>query len=92
MPLLVANDGTDVLVVSLGLDTVAGDPDSRPGHGFAFTIADYARMGSVIRSTGLQVLVVQEGGYHLPQVPRAVLAFLTALVSGGGGGDGDSKL
>jgi acetoin utilization deacetylase AcuC-like enzyme len=49
-------------------------------------------MASVIRSTGLQVLVVQEGGYHLPQVPRAVLAFLTALGSGGGGGDGDSKL
>ena len=72
----------DVLVVSLGLDTVAGDPDSRPGHGFALTIEDFSRMGGLFRSVGLQTLVLQEGGYHLEQVPRAVRAFITAV--GGG--------
>lgn len=70
---------TDVLVVSLGLDTVAGDPDSRPGHGFALGIEDYSKMGALFRSTGLQTLVLQEGGYHLDQVPRAVRAFITAV-------------
>jgi acetoin utilization deacetylase AcuC-like enzyme len=69
-------------VVSLGLDTVAGDPDSRPGHGFALGIEDYSRMGALFRSTGLQTLVLQEGGYHLDQVPRAVRHFILAL--GGG--------
>lgn len=72
----------DVLVVSLGLDTVAGDPDSRPGHGFAFTIEDFSRMGELVQSVGLQTIVLQEGGYHLEQVPRAVRAFITAVGAG----------
>ena len=71
--------GCDVLVVSLGVDSLAGDPDSRPGHGLALQIADFGKMGAVVRSTGLQVLVVQEGGYHLPEVSGAVLAFCSAL-------------
>ena len=68
--------------MSLGLDTVVGDPDSRPGHGFALTIEDYSKMGALFRSMGLQTLVLQEGGYHLEQVPRAVRAFVTALGTG----------
>jgi acetoin utilization deacetylase AcuC-like enzyme len=74
---------TDVLVVSLGLDALAGDPDSRHGHGFALTVEDYGSMGALIRSAGLQTLVLQEGGYDLGRVPKAVRAFISAL--GGGG-------
>ena len=73
-------------MVSLGLDTVAGDPDSRPGHGFALGIEDYSRMGALFKATGLQTLVLQEGGYHLEMVPRAVREFVTAL------GGGQTKL
>lgn len=74
---------TDVLVVSLGLDALAGDPDSRRGHGFALSIEDYGSMGALIRRAGLQTLVLQEGGYDLARVPSAVRAFISAL--GGGG-------
>ena len=71
--------GCDVLVVSLGVDTLANDPVSRPRHGLALQVADFCRMGAVIRSVGLQVLVVQEGGYYLPEVAGAVLAFCDGL-------------
>lgn len=39
-------------------------------------------MGVVVRGVGLQVVVVQEGGYFMEEVPRAVLAFCTALGEG----------
>ena len=55
---------------------------SRPGHGQALQIADFSRMGVVVRGVGLQVVVVQEGGYFMEEVPRAVLAFCTALGEG----------
>ena len=39
-------------------------------------------MGELFRSVGLQTIVLQEGGYQLEQVPRAVRAFITAVEAG----------
>ncbi|HRH89036.1 MAG TPA: histone deacetylase family protein [Rubrivivax sp.] len=49
----------DALVVSLGLDTFAGDPISR----FALQPADFSRLGERLRRLGLPTLFVLEGGY-----------------------------
>ena len=67
----------DVLVVSLGFDTLAADPDAREGHQLALVPADFARMRQLLRETGLPLVAVQEGGYSLAQIPDAAEAFWT---------------
>lgn len=64
--------GVRALVVSLGLDTLADDPECAPLAGFRLTNRDYAEMGDLIRALGVPVLFVQEGGYLLPAVGEAV--------------------
>ena len=49
----------DALVVSLGLDTFAGDPIST----FALQSADFTRLGARLRRLGLPTVFVLEGGY-----------------------------
>jgi acetoin utilization deacetylase AcuC-like enzyme len=49
----------DVLVVSLGLDTYAGDPISR----FALHVDDFRRLGAQLRRLGLPTVLILEGGY-----------------------------
>ena len=49
----------DALVVSLGLDTFAGDPISK----FALQSADFMRLGARLRKLGLPTVFVLEGGY-----------------------------
>lgn len=49
----------DALVVSLGLDTFAGDPISK----FPLTAPDYLRLGKRLAATGLPAIFVLEGGY-----------------------------
>ena len=54
------------LVVSLGYDTVAGDP-----HGcWEFSPAIFAEIGRLLAAAGLPVCVIQEGGYALPLAGR----------------------
>jgi acetoin utilization deacetylase AcuC-like enzyme len=55
----IAQVNTDALVVSLGLDTFAGDPISK----FSLTTSDYLRLGATIRALGLPCIFVLEGGY-----------------------------
>jgi acetoin utilization deacetylase AcuC-like enzyme len=74
----------DVLIVSLGLDTHAQDPcASRRKGGFQLCGNDYYEMGRMVHDglKGLPTLVVQEGGYKLDEVPKAVVSFLTGLTS-----------
>ena len=75
---------SDVLVVSLGADTLAGDPDPRPGHGMSFRTPDFGRMSRLLQeqAPGVQVLAVQEGGYNMADVPQAVLAFVAGFEHG----------
>ncbi len=49
----------DALVVSLGLDTFAGDPISS----FALQSADFTRLGERLARLGLPTIFVLEGGY-----------------------------
>ena len=56
--------GAQALVVSLGLDTFAGDPIS----GFTLTSDDYLRMGDLLKAAGLPTVLVFEGGYAVDEV------------------------
>lgn len=54
----------DALVVSLGLDTFAGDPIA----GFTLATPDYLRIGEDLADAGLPTVFVFEGGYAVAEV------------------------
>lgn len=54
----------EALVVSLGLDTFAGDPIA----GFTLQSADYLRIGDDLARVGLPTVFVFEGGYAVAEV------------------------
>ena len=60
----IARFGAQALVVSLGVDTFAGDPIA----GFTLQSADYLRMGEDLAAAGLPTLFVFEGGYAVAEV------------------------
>jgi acetoin utilization deacetylase AcuC-like enzyme len=64
--------GCSALVVSLGVDAAADDPESP----LMVTTEGYRRAGQLIGATGLPAVVVQEGGYHLPTLGTLVAAYL----------------
>ena len=65
----------DLLVVSYGADTFAGDPISY----FTLQTADYRRRSAArIAGLGLPTLVVMEGGYAVDALGANVAAFLVA--------------
>ena len=59
--------GCDALVVSLGVDAAKDDPESP----LLVTVDGYREAGSLLGRTGLPAVVVQEGGYHLPDAGSA---------------------
>ncbi len=59
-----ASYGADALVVSLGVDTYAGDPLSR----FALQGGDFLRIGERIGHTGLPAVFVLEGGNAVAEI------------------------
>ena len=65
----------DLLVVSLGYDTLDGDPCAADGHRMAIQCEDFSRMRALLRSAQVPILVVQEGGYHMEKIAAAALAF-----------------
>ena len=69
----------DCLVLSIGFDTLDGDPDARSGHRLMLTPADFDSMREVLRETGLPLCAVQEGGYNLEAIPDAAEAFWSGL-------------
>jgi acetoin utilization deacetylase AcuC-like enzyme len=64
--------GADALVVSLGVDAAAEDPESP----LEVTAEGYAAAGRLLGSLGLPSVVVQEGGYHLDTIGGLVAAYL----------------
>ncbi len=66
------------LVVSLGYDTVSGDPHG----GWSFTPAIFTEIGRLLAACGLPVCVIQEGGYALPALAACSHAFATGLLGG----------
>jgi acetoin utilization deacetylase AcuC-like enzyme len=73
--------GADALVVSLGVDAAAEDPESP----LLVTADGYRSAGQRLGSLGLPTVIVQEGGYHLPSLGGLVAAHLDghADVTGG---------
>lgn len=66
----------DVVVLSLGFDTLEGDPDARDGYGHRLCPGDFESMARTLRTLGCKMLVVQEGGYKLEDLGAAATAFL----------------
>lgn len=64
--------GCDGLVVSLGVDAAADDPESP----LQVTRDGFRAAGALLRDTGLPSVIVQEGGYHLPTLGGLVAAYL----------------
>jgi acetoin utilization deacetylase AcuC-like enzyme len=72
----------EALVLSLGYDTVAGDP-----HGsWSFPPGIFAPIGRLLAASKLPVCVIQEGGYALEQLAACSDAFASGLLGAGGAG------
>jgi acetoin utilization deacetylase AcuC-like enzyme len=69
----------EALVVSLGYDTVAGDPHG--SWGFPPTI--FAQIGRLLAAAGPPICVVQEGGYALGSLAACSYAFAAGLLEEG---------
>ena len=71
-----AEHGSTALVVSLGVDAAADDPESP----LQVTADGYhARRRAAGRGSGCPTVAVQEGGYHLPTLGPLVVATLAGL-------------
>jgi acetoin utilization deacetylase AcuC-like enzyme len=79
----VAAHGADAIVLSLGVDAAAADPESP----LRVTAAGYRQAGELIGALG-PVAVIQEGGYDLDSLGEYVLAALTGLQAGAGAQSG----
>jgi acetoin utilization deacetylase AcuC-like enzyme len=71
--------GADALVISLGVDAAAADPESP----LQVTADGYRQAGELIGGLGPAVLV-QEGGYDLPSLGGLVVATLAGVQSAAG--------
>ena len=65
------------LVVALGVDAAAGDPESP----LRVTAAGFAEAGRVLGGLGLPTVVVQEGGYDVATIGALVRAALEGLAA-----------
>ncbi len=69
--------GADAVVVSLGVDAAAADPESP----LQVSAEGYQRAGELIGALG-PVVAVQEGGYDLPSLGGLVVSALSGLLAG----------
>jgi acetoin utilization deacetylase AcuC-like enzyme len=69
---------SDALVVPLGVDAAADDPESP----LAVTVDGYREAGRMLGSLRLPTVLVQEGGYHLASLGGLVLAALEGIEEG----------
>lgn len=70
--------GADALVVSMGVDFVADDPDSP----LRVSRDGLMATGVLLGTLGLPTVLVQEGGRHLPILGSLVSAMLAAVAEG----------
>ena len=70
-------DGSTALVVSLGVDAAAGDPESP----LRVSAAGYREAGRILGALGLPTVLVQEGGYDLPTLGPLVRETLLGFES-----------
>ena len=67
------------LVVALGVDAAAGDPESP----LKVSAAGYREAGRILGELGLPTVVVQEGGYDLATIGPLVVEFLSGVETHG---------
>jgi acetoin utilization deacetylase AcuC-like enzyme len=67
----------DALVVPLGVDAAAGDPESP----LQVSADGFREAGRIVGALGLPTVLVQEGGYDLEALGALTLAFLTGVES-----------
>ena len=67
------------LVVSLGYDTVKGDPHG----GWSFSPTIFAQVGRLLAASGTPICIVQEGGYSLNALAACSYAFAAGLLEDG---------
>jgi acetoin utilization deacetylase AcuC-like enzyme len=79
-----ADRGTEAVVVSLGLDAAADDPESP----LRISAAGYRAAGELIGGLG-PVAVIQEGGYDLASLGDLAVAALAGLQAGAATGAAD---
>lgn len=72
------NPNPKAILISLGLDTLQGDPVARPQSQMSLLPDDFAEMRKMFDASfpSTPLLVFQEGGYKLDDVPTAVANFL----------------
>jgi acetoin utilization deacetylase AcuC-like enzyme len=68
----IADSAADILILSFGADTYAGDPISH----FRLETADYAVIARRIAALGLPAVIVMEGGYAVDALGANVASFL----------------
>lgn len=68
----ISDAGCDALVVSLGVDAAADDPESP----LQVSLDGFREAGRLLGATGLPAVAVQEGGYHLPTLGALVSVYL----------------
>eukprot|EP00298_Acanthocystis_sp_HF-20_P011237 c19293_g1_i1.p1 GENE.c19293_g1_i1~~c19293_g1_i1.p1 ORF type:complete len:363 (+),score=186.99 c19293_g1_i1:39-1127(+) len=69
----------DVIVVSLGLDTLEGDPHAAPCAELKLTSNDFYEMAKLLKSYNKHILVMQEGGYFLSKIPDSLICFANGI-------------
>jgi acetoin utilization deacetylase AcuC-like enzyme len=74
----VVSAGCEALVVSLGVDAAAEDPESP----LRVSEDGFRQAGLLLGETSLPAVVVQEGGYHLPTLGLLVAAYLDGHAEG----------
>jgi len=74
--LTIESFGADALVVSMGMDTFAGDPIS----GFTLQSDDYLRIGERLLRLGMPTVFVFEGGYAVHEIGVNAVNVLQAFV------------
>jgi acetoin utilization deacetylase AcuC-like enzyme len=76
----IAAFGAEALVVSLGVDTFAGDPIA----GFQLQSADFLAVGKDLAAAGLPTVLVFEGGYAVAEVGVNAVNVLDGFMQGAG--------
>jgi acetoin utilization deacetylase AcuC-like enzyme len=71
----IVSSGAGVVVVSLGIDTYERDPICD----LALTTEAYHEAGRRLAALGVRSVVVQEGGYFVPDLGENVRAWLRGL-------------
>ncbi|WP_373487161.1 histone deacetylase family protein [Blastomonas sp.] len=71
----ISDFGADMLCVSFGADTFAGDPISQ----FALQTAEYTPIAQAIAGLGLPTVITMEGGYAVDALGANVASFLAGF-------------